>query len=72
MHETAEIRLRRFQYEVDVVAHEAEQIEPHVEPPHAVCQRLEEPPAVGILLEDDTPVVAPRRDVVNRTFVFYA
>jgi hypothetical protein len=71
MHKTAQIRSRRFQYKMDMVVHQAEQIEADIKLPHTIGQLLKKPLPIKIVLEDNAAVVTPQGYMVNRTFVFY-
>jgi len=71
MHETAKISSRCLQYKMDMGFHKAKQIESYVEPLHTFCQLLNEALTIRIVPEDNTSVVPPQGDVVNRTFIFY-
>ncbi len=71
MHETAQISSWCLQYKMDMVFHKAKQIESYIEHLHTFCYLLNEPLTIRIVLEDNTSVVPPQCDVVNRTFIFY-
>ena len=72
VHEAAEIAPRRLQHQVQVVGHQAEQIQPDLERRHALAQHPQETLPVGVILEDRPPLIAPGRHVVHGPFILDA
>lgn len=70
VHELPEVGPRRLDHQVDVVGHEAEQVQTRLEPLDALAEHAQKPLAVGVIVEDRPPFVAPGRHVIHGPFVF--
>jgi hypothetical protein len=65
-HAVREVRFRRLDDQVVVVAHQAADVDPPLVPLHDPVEDLEEDDAVAVVQHDRCVVVAARRDVVKR------
>ena len=65
-HEVAEVTKRSLHQQVEMIRHEAKQIEAHSVGLHSPCQALQKPFPVPIVHENDLPGIAAYRHVVDR------
>ncbi|MEN6335925.1 MAG: hypothetical protein ABFE01_16855 [Phycisphaerales bacterium] len=70
VHELGEVGPRRFEHQVDVVPHEAKQVQPHLESLDALAQHAQKSLAIGVVDEDGPPFVPSGRHMVHGPFVF--
>jgi hypothetical protein len=66
-HECSQVAARRFEQQMDMVGHQANQKEPHLEKVARFGQLIEKPLPVGVLPENDPSFVPPKSYVINRT-----
>ncbi len=69
VHESAEVGPRRLQHEMNVVGHQAIQVETHLETDHALLQHAQKTLPIGVVPEDVPPFVPSCRHVVHGPFI---
>jgi len=69
MHELSEIGSRRLDDQVEMVGHQAEQVQTHLVSFHALAEDAQEPLTVGVIPKDRSPFVAPSRHMIHGPFI---
>ena len=65
LHSLGDVRLRRFDQEMEVVGHQAVAVAPPAVLPDDGFEILDEGGVVGVVVEDGLPTIAPRGHVVD-------
>ena len=69
VHEGSEIRPGRLDHQVEMVAHEAKQVQTHLELPPTLAEHAQKTLVVGVVPKDRPPFVAPGRHVIHGPFI---
>ena len=70
VHEFAKITGRRFEHQVNVIAHQAEHVQANFMGLDAAGQAIEKMLAITVVKKDLPPIIAAYGNVIDSTFIF--